>query len=456
MSSVVEIRPQAGPQEMAMACDADVVLLGGAKGGGKSYVQRLAPIPYLGVPGFHAVIFRRSLEQIKKPGGQWDKSFELYPYLGGDPISSKLKWFFSAGSSVTFSHLQKESNWVDWQGTETTMFGFDQLEEFTQTQFLKILGCSRSTCGVRTQIWATMNPDAESWVRTLVDPWIAEDGYIDPEKNGKVFYFTVIEDEITFVDEDWRDANDRPAKSIVYFSADIWDNPALLQQDPDYLSNLMAQSLVDRERFLGKKGRGGNWNIKAVAGKVFRTDWFEVVDAVPAALQTCRYWDFASTASQNQGHDPDFTAGVKLAYDPIRRVAYVVDVVLLRGTPAEVDHTLRNTASQDGPRCLQRWQRDPGQAGVYQDQKLRQLLSGFNAMGVPSQLSKYDRAKPLSRAAEFGEVKLLRGHWNQGFLNELAQFPDGAHDDQVDGGSGAYNCLVGNELQSAGSGKFKA
>jgi hypothetical protein len=42
-------------------------------------------------------------------------------------------------------------------------------------------------------------------------------------------------------------------------------------------------------------------------------------------------------------------------------------------------------------------------------------------------------------AAERGDVKIVRGGWNSAFFDELAMFPNGKHDDQVDALSGAYN-----------------
>ncbi len=450
----VIIRPQPGPQEKALGCNADIILLGGAKGGGKSYAMRLAPIPHLSVRGFHAVIFRCSRPQLTRPGGQWDKSYDLYPYLGGSDQKTDLRWTFPAGSSVTFAHLLDDNDWLDWQGTETAMFLFDQLEEFTKTQFLKILGCSRSTCGVRTQLWGTMNPDCDSWVRELVDPWIAEDGYVDLEQDGRVKHLTIVDDQITWVDADWRDSNDRPAKSIVYFTADIWDNPALLNSDPDYLSNLQSQSLVDRERFLGVKGRGGNWNIRPVAGKVFKSDWFIKVPTPGNIIKLVRYWDFASSEKENKGDDPDFTASVKMGL-LASGGCVILDTTSDLLTPGEVERKLREVTIQDGRECLQRWQRDPGQAGVYQDSKLMSLLRGFDAIGIPSQLSKYERAKPLSRAAEFGQILMLESTWNQAFINELTQYPDGDHDDYVDAAAGAYNCLNGAaSLGSSSTGNY--
>ena len=48
----------------------------------------------------------------------------------------------------------------------------------------------------------------------------------------------------------------------------------------------------------------------------------------------------------------------------------------------------------------------------------------------------------LSAQAEAGNVKLLRGPWNEAFLDEVSVFPNGSHDDQVDALSGAFDALV--------------
>jgi predicted phage terminase large subunit-like protein len=406
-------------------------------------------VRYHEVPGYHAAIFRRSLPQIRNSGGQWDKSYDLYPHLGARPHRTDLRWTLPSGATIRFWHLINDQSWLDWQGTETAFFGFDQLEEFTQTQFLKILGCNRTTAKAPTQIMATMNPDAGSWVRQFVDPWIAEDGYVDPQQNGRIKHFTVDDDQIIWVDKTFRDANNQPPISVVYLSADVWDNPALLQADPNYLSNLMAQGLVDRERFLGIKGRGGNWNIKPEAGKVFRAEWFAVQPSRPAYTQAVRFWDFASTEKAIAGKDPDYTASVLMLQT---NTGYVIaDAMRFRGSPAQVDTAIANMAMQDGPGVMVRWWQDPGQAGAAQSYHLQEKLRNFNALGVVSNQDKYTRAKPLSRAVEFSQVSLVQGHWHREFIDELVQFPDGAHDDFVDAAAGAYSTLAIAQSTSTGT-----
>lgn len=351
---------------------------------------------------------------------------------------SELKWVFSSGATVMFGHLQQPTSWLDWQGTETAFYGFDQLEEFTQNHFLKILGCMRTTSGVPTQLMATMNPDASSWVRQLVSPWLSEDGYVDLEKNGKTFYFTVEEEKFIWVSADWRDANGQPPISIVYLSADIWDNPALLESDPSYLSNLMTQSYLDRERFLGVRGRGGNWNIKAVAGIIFKSQWFNYTSSFQVTLgdRLIRFWDFAASTTTAG----DFTVGLLMCRRSDK--FFVVDVKRYRLPPAEVNKLVVEAARVDGVGVGIRWQLDPGSAGTRDSALLQNLLAGFDARPVTEMRDKVSRALPLSAAFESGAIAIVQAVWNQVFTGELENFPDGKHDDQVDGLSGAYNCLT--------------
>jgi len=64
--------------------------------------------------------------------------------------------------------------------------------------------------------------------------------------------------------------------------------------------------------------------------------------------------------------------------------------------------------------------------------------------------SKEVRANPLSAAAEAGNVKLVRGPWISDFLSELETFPFGAHDDQVDAASGAFEKLANDDRVISG------
>ena len=49
----------------------------------------------------------------------------------------------------------------------------------------------------------------------------------------------------------------------------------------------------------------------------------------------------------------------------------------------------------------------------------------------------------MSAQCEAGNVKIVRGLWNDDFLRELENFPDGRHDDAIDALSGAHSLLAG-------------
>lgn len=436
-----EIKPQPGPQMKFLASSADIRIYGGSAGGGKSWSILLEALRGVANPGFNAVFFRRTFPMIRNPGGLWDASCQIYPLLGARPRESSLTWQFPSGASVVMRHLKLDSNVYDWQGAEIPYIAFDELTHFTENQFWYMLSRNRSTCGIAPYMAGTCNPDAESWVRSLIDWYIGPDGLPIPERSGVVRHFERHDGKLIWFDEPTEDS-----KSLTFIAASIYDNQELLSKDPGYLKNLKSLPLVDRERLLG-----GNWNVKATAGKVFRPEWFEIIDVVPQGLQRqVRFWDFAATEKQTKGDDPDFTVGLKLA--AVGSTVYVLDVVRGQFSPLNVDRTVLNTASQDGRGVEVRWEQEHGGgSGIRESARLRSQLAGYDALGVLPYGDKVIRAKPASSAAEFGRIKLLRGDWNQKFLNELAQFPTkGIHDDQVDGLSGAYNCLYQAVSSSTG------
>jgi phage terminase large subunit-like protein len=84
---------------------------------------------------------------------------------------------------------------------------------------------------------------------------------------------------------------------------------------------------------------------------------------------------------------------------------------------------------------------DPASAGVAEAQSTARFLDGFNVRFATATGSKEVRAKPISAQVEAGNVKLVRGLWNDEFLRILENFPTGKHDDEVDALSGAHALL---------------
>lgn len=428
---------------MFLECPADIAVYGGAAGGGKSFALLLEPLRHYHNPRFGGVIFRRSTVQVRNEGGLWDESFAMYKPLNGHPIESTLEWSFPSGSRMKFAHLEYDKTVFDWQGSQIPYIGFDELTHFTEKQFFYMMSRNRSTSGVAGYIRATCNPDADSWVRKLIDWWIGEDGYPIPERAGVLRWFIRQDDTLIWADTREELISEYGAeqlpKSFTFIPSSIKDNKILMAKDPAYLSNLMALSRVDRLRLLG-----GNWNVRPTAGMFFQREWFPILDAMPSGVvRTVRAWDKAATKPSTENPDPDWTRGVKM-HKMLDGSFVISHVASCRDTPLKVEQIVKNTASQDSFSTTVIIAQDPGSAGVADMENFVRLLAGYIVVVTRPSTDKVVRAKPLSAQSEIGNVKLLRGDWNDAFLTELEQFDgENGHDDQVDAASDAFNELCG-------------
>ena len=443
----LEIGPQPGPQEAFLASSADIVIYGGAAGGGKSHALIMEPLRYVDVPGFSSVLFRRTTVDLRNQGGLWQESRKLYQLFDGmareTPI---LEWRFPQGSRIQFAHLEHEKNAFSWQGAQVCMIGFDEIVQFTEFQFWYLLSRNRSTCGVRPYVRATCNPEADSWVARLISWWIDQDtGYAIPERSGVLRWFVRLGETLSWGDspEDLvHHVDDRgepiPPKSLTFIPASLDDNRILTEADPGYRANLMALSTVERERLLN-----GNWKIRPAAGLYFQRDWVGVADAAPTNLRIVRGWDLAATEARD-GTDPSWTVGTKMGASPDGRY-WLLDCVFDRRSPAGVEDLITQTAAHDGRQVEIRLPQDPGQAGKSQIAALVKRLSGFNVRAKPVTGDKITRFSPFSAQCEAGNVSVLRSdRWNDYFFRELENFPPETHghDDVADATSEAFDGLL--------------
>ena len=118
------------------------------------------------------------------------------------------------------------------------------------------------------------------------------------------------------------------------------------------------------------------------------------------------------------------------------------DVVRLRAGPHEVSETIVATAARDGSAVVIGLPQDPGQAGKQQVAWLTSRLVGHHVVASPETGSKVTRAAPVAALVEAGRLSMLRAAWNAAFTAELADFPHGRKDDQVDALARAYSLLA--------------
>jgi len=449
----MEIRPQAGPQEMFLSTPADIAVYGGSAGGGKTFGLLFEGMRHIGNPSFGGTIFRRQSTQIHNEGGMWDESEKLYPMLGGRGIQSKSLWKFESGAKLKFAHLEHEKTLQAYQGAQIPFIGWDELTHFSKKQFFYMLTRNRSTSGVKPYMRATCNPDPDSFVADLISWWINWDtGYAIPERSGVIRYLVKRDEDMTWaasvqelVDQGYNAKTD--IKSFTFIASSIFDNKILLEKDPGYLANLNAQDRVTREQLLH-----GNWKIRANAGMVFRRSDFKVVDAAPSGGVRCRGWDIAATEKKTAKEDPDWTVGLRMSR--VNNCYYIDHVERFRESPGSTKSKIINQSRVDGLGVRISIPQDPGSAGKIVANDFTKDLAGLDVRTSTETGDKVTRAMPLSAQVEAGNVYLIRGPWNEAFIKELESFPGPGHDDQVDAASRAFNELTGGPTSTMGKIRF--
>lgn len=443
------LSPQPGPQTAFMCSPADIVIFGGAAGGGKSYALLMEGLRHKDIAGFSGVVFRKNYTQITASGGLWDAASKLYSQVqGAKPKKTpKLHWLFSPSNArMHFAHLEREEDLMSWQGTEICYLAFDELTHFSRHQFLYMLSRNRSTCGIRPYVRATCNPDSDSWVAEFISWWINQDtGYPIYERSGVIRYMCVVNDTIYWGSNPHELAqehgvNVEECKSVTFIASKLTDNKVLMAKDPSYMANLKALAEIDKERLLY-----GNWKIRPAAGMYFKTEQFTFVDAVPKnIIAYARSWDLAATEPTPLNPDPDATAGVLMGLLDDGRVI-VLDVKRKQIKANDARNLLRNMAAIDQGKykfVQITIPQDPGQAGKAQAQSLVSMLAGYSVEIVSPTGSKEVRATPFASQVQAGNVLILKGEWNDMYLAELESFPESKHDDMVDASSDAFNKLM--------------
>jgi len=306
-----DLRPQPGPQEAWLSSPADIAIYGGAAGGGKSFALLLEALRHTGNADFGAVIFRRTTPQIRNEGGLWDESTKIYGALGATPKQQTLEWRFGSGASVSFSHLEYDSDVLSWQGAQIPLIGFDELTHFSAKQFWYMLSRNRSTCGVRPYIRGTCNPDPDSFVAELIAWWIdQETGYPIQKRSGVIRYFVRVNDALYWADNPDELRRKYPTvgepKSFTFVAASIEDNRILMDADPGYAANLHALATVDRERLLR-----GNWRIRDESASIIKAKWWQMwpkKQPLPECYHIFDSWDTAFTEHDRNKKDNEKSA----------------------------------------------------------------------------------------------------------------------------------------------------
>jgi predicted phage terminase large subunit-like protein len=173
-----------------------------------------------------------------------------------------------------------------------------------------------------------------------------------------------------------------------------------------------------------------------LAGALFKRQNIRVIDTEPT-IPWCRSWDLAFTEKTTS----DYTAGARMGMMSDGTVV-IADVVTGQMEWPDAVRCIANTALMDGRAVKQGIEVVSAQVGVLQTLLRDPLLLAHTFTPIEVHRDKLTRALPLVARSEQGKLAIVRGNWNQKFLDELCAFPESPHDDQVDACSGGMTLLA--------------
>ena len=226
-------------------------LYGGAAGGGKSDALVVEALRQVGIPHYKALIVRKTYPQLAE---LIDKSLNYYPraYPKARYNASAHTWNFPSGAKILFGSMQYTKDRTRYQGQAYDFIGFDELTHFTWDEYSYLFSRNRPNGpGTRVYIRASANPGG------VGHGWVKE-RFVTAGKP-----MTTIWEDVT-----WRDPSGqehRARQSRIFVPSSVFDNPALLNNDPDYVRRLASMPEADRNALLY-----GDWD--SFTGQVF-TEW---------------------------------------------------------------------------------------------------------------------------------------------------------------------------------------
>lgn len=395
-------------QKVFLRTNALEALFGGAAGGGKSSALLMAALQYVDVPGYSAILFRRTFADLSLPGALMDRFRTWMSQY--DDIHWNSNTFiatFPSGARISFGYLNNTNDYLRYKGSEFQFIGMDEVTEIRENDYRYLFSrLRRPASGPVSQVPLRMrcasNP-APNWVRQRF--------IVEGKEEGRIFVPSTLK-----------------------------DNPGI---DADsYRQSLSALDPVERRRL-----EEGDW-WSTTLGTLFDRTSFVIIDQneiplINSSARVVRFWDLAATEPSQGNPDPDWTVGTLMLLN--EGIAYILDVRKIRARGEKVERLIGQTAAEDGIGVAIVMEQEPGSSGkALIDQYARYVLSGYDFTALRSTGDKETRARPFSAAVANGNVRVVRTPWLTAWLDEFSAFPEAAtHDDQVDSAVGAYTYLTG-------------
>lgn len=279
--------PNAGPQTQAYHTKADLLLYGGAAGGGKTdLLIGLALTEHI-----RTVLFRRAYVDLR---GVEERLLEIHGsrsgYNGQDKVLKTAD-----GRLIEFGALEKPGAEFSWQGRPHDLIGFDEGAQLTEEKVRFVMGWLRSAKeGQRTRVVIASNPPigAEgAWLSTWFAPWL-DPLFPNPARNGELRWtitqpdgtirwvdgpgkwVVVGPDEAEAAEEDIAQGTALEALSRTFIPARLDDNPYL--RGTNYRAQLQALPEPLRSQLLQGDFLAGK---EDAANQVIPSAWIELAQA---------------------------------------------------------------------------------------------------------------------------------------------------------------------------------
>lgn len=234
-----------------MARFEDEALYGGAAGGGKSDALVCEALRQVHIPHYKGLILRKTYPQLAE---LIDKTMKYYPraFPGARYNGSAHAWVFPSGARILFGSMQYTKDRTKYQGQAYDFIGFDELTHFTFDEYSYLFSRNRPN-----------GPGTRCYIRSTANPGGVGHGWVKERFITAAPPMTTIWDDVEIGFPDGH--TERRRKSRIFVPASVFDNPALLDNDPGYLTNLASMPEADRQALLY-----GDWD--SFSGQVF-TEW---------------------------------------------------------------------------------------------------------------------------------------------------------------------------------------